>query len=251
MNFLPRFKTGCGCALRGVTEFYRHPGYAGYLIAPLVLLLALYAIAAWGAWELYSWSVGFLPDPQSWHEWARWLAVIIKWVWAATIFITSAVLMGICANSLFEALGAVLFDSMVAKFELEKYGRTPEKTGFARELKLTCAAAWFAAVTLVIGFFAWLVGLFVPFCGWLLPSLATCRRIGCSYLWSSVLTHNALDRRDEVFEADNWLVAGFGMACVIMLSIPVLAIVFIPGMALGGAIVYNEYLEAAGKEDGR
>ena len=93
------------------------------------------------------------------------------------------------------------------------------------------------------GFFAWLIGLFIPFCGWLLPSVATCRRIGCSYLWSSVLTHNALDRRDELFEADNWLVAGFGMACVIMLAIPVLAIIFIPGMVLGGAIVYNEHLD--------
>lgn len=151
--------------------------------------------------------------------------------------------MGICANSLFEAFGAVLFDSMVAKFELEKYGRPAEKVKFSTEFKLACVAAWFALVTLAIGFFAWLIGLFIPFCGWLLPSVATCRRIGCSYLWSSVLTHNALDRRDELFEADNWLVAGFGMACVIMLAIPVLAIIFIPGMVLGGAIVYNEHLD--------
>ena len=58
-----------------------------------------------------------------------------------------------------------------------------------------------------------------------------------------MLTNNELDLRDDLFEADNWLVAGFGMACVIMLAIPVLAIIFIPGMVLGGAIVYNEHLD--------
>ena len=243
MNFLHNFKTGFCCALRGVAEFYRRPEYLVYMIVPLILLLALYGIAVWGARELYLWSSGFLPEPQDWYDGWRWLAVLIRWIWGITIFITSAVLMGICANSLFEAFGAVLFDSMVAKFELEKYGRPAERGNFSTEFELACVAAGFALVTLAIGFFAWLIGLFIPFCGWLLPSVATCRRIGCSYLWSSVLTHNALDRRDELFEADNCLVAGFGMACVIMLAIPVLAIIFIPGMVLGGAIVYNEHLD--------
>lgn len=250
MNFLSDFKKGFLCAFRGVNEFYHRPGYLIYMIVPALLLLVIYGLAIWGTWELYLWISSFLPDPQSWNEWVRWLAVVIRWVTGVAVFLASVILMGIGANSLFEGFGAILFDSMVSRFELEKYGHKAVKVNFAGECKLAWVAAWFAVVTLIIGSVAWIIGAFIPLAGWLLPSLMTCRRVGCSYLWSSILTHNSLSRRKEITAARGNIIAGFGIACIIMLAVPVLAIAFIPGMTLGGAILYNEYLEMSDRGRG-
>lgn len=248
MNYLHDFKSGAACALHGVTEFYSRPGYWIYMVIPLIMILAVYCIAAWAAWEVYAWLTGLLPDMQELNAAWRWLAAALKWITGATIFIATAVMMGICANSLFEGFGAFIFDSMVAEFEFERYGHHAEKVNFIGQVKIGWAAVKFAVVTLILGFMAWLIGLFIPFFGWLLPTVVTCRRIGCSYLWSSMLTHNALAREKEIFAVRRGVVAGFGLVCTIMLSIPVVAVLIIPGITLGGAIVYNEYLALTGEE---
>ncbi|MDD4816560.1 MAG: EI24 domain-containing protein [Victivallaceae bacterium] len=236
--------TGLSCIVRGLKIFYSTPSYWRSLIAPLALLLLFY-LAVLAAAVLFGRTLlSFLPDPAAWNEYLRWLAVALRWIVVAGFALTVAVAAALLSNSVFEAFGSLFFDGLVAKFERDFYHRSSERPIWRANLYCVWKSSRFAVGTLLGALFGAAVGLFVPGFGFLIaPALIGCR-VGCSYLWSPLLLHGGIAEYRKFFRRGGGELWCFGFVVSLVLSLPVIGIFAVPGFVIGGAIFYNERLDA-------
>ncbi len=230
---LSQFGRGVRYALRGVTEFWGHPGYWSYAALPLALLLAVYGAAGWWFWT-------YVLNRISENIWAplRYLAQISLGV----LFLAFMVL---AVNMLYELFGAWFFARLVTVFERRRYGVEAIPHGWWLECKYNGECMIFAAVTLVLwlGFSA--IAWVIPVIGPVLLILVIGYRYALSYMFNSGFNRHWSTRELRLELAGHRpAVYGFGVILYFCMLLPLLPVLLIPGLVLGGAMLVNE--EVAG-----
>ncbi len=233
---------------RGIIAFYRHKELYKYTLVPGIILALCYLLAGWLVWELGLAVHGWLPEPDEWYAGLRWLAVILYWLLFAVLALTMLLLMGVISNTLFEAFGALVFDTMVSRFMLAEYGVKSRKVTWRENFTCLCRSAWFAIVTLGWSVVWSLAGLWIPGVGFLLTPLLTGRRVAAAYLWAPLLLSGKLDEFKQSYREQSGVLAGFGFGCSFILAVPIIGLFGVPGMVLGGAMIYNERIKGCKNE---
>ena len=241
---LREFFTGVGYLHAGVLYFFRTPALSRYALIPMVIILVLYAVvlAVLIVWVI-PFLTGFLPDPETWNVWLRWLIyaarVVIGITTVAAALITGALLL----TTFYEAFGAFFFDALVMRFEAMRYNVEHTPLPWRTNLRFMLHSLWFSVVTAGWSLLLLLPAMFIPFVGWIPSALIVGYRYGLTYAFSSAFadgTELAVLRQSAA--RNRMLMLGFGCAGCLWLLIPFSAILLLPGFAVGGAMIYRERL---------
>lgn len=241
-NISSKVYNGGSYLWQGVEFFFINPPYYRYAILPLLVLLLLYTASAFGAWWLYRYIESLLPDISHLWAWIQWILVSLKYLFIVIYGLSLLIFAGSLTNSLFEAFGAIFFDDMIAKFANQQYSVPIEKITAKENLAMMSISIWYAIQTLMLSLLGFIISLIVPFGGFLVVPFLTARRIGTSYLWSAVLVDKQLKNRSILLEKSVYERFGFGLLATLLLSIPLLGVVIVTGMTIGGAMLYFEVM---------
>lgn len=234
------FEQGVVWAFRGIGEFFRHPRLWRFVVIPLVLVLAIYC------WLFYMALAVWLPPLQtavrnfftgSWFEFLyRWTEFLIT----ASFYLSLVLVTAFTAGNLYEVLGGFCFSRMVRDYETKVLHCEIEKLSLARDLANMTACGVFSTVTLILYFALFLAGFFLP----VAAPLATIPFIGYRYavIYTSEAVFNDGHKLNEVpilYRGRNGLLYGFGSATFLMFLVPLLPIFLIPGLVIGGTLMYH------------
>lgn len=243
---------GAGYLHAGIRAFYRDPGLWGYALIPMGILFAFYALMMLLLfWFAAPWAAGLLPDPAQWSAWSRWLLYAARVLIYVSVFGMAVLTGAFFLCSLYEAFGAFFFDSLVQKFERERYGVEAAPVPFRENLCYLLQSAGFSFVTMIWSFLLFWPGIFIPVAGILPAVLVVGYRFGLTYVFSSAFADRVDVREVRRLAARNRaLMLGFGAAGYLWLLIPFSAVFLLPGFALGGAMIYRERLICSTKQGG-
>ncbi len=169
--------------------------------------------------------------------------LIIKILISITIVFAYVLCTGMLANCLFEAIGSLFFDKLVAEFAEEHYEVTCHKATLKENFALTSIALRYALVTAGLSIVGFIFGMFIP-AGFLLAPLLTGKRIGVSYLWSSFLVDNTIAKRNNLIPKATRQLYSLGFISSFILSVPIFGLFVVPGMVLGGTMIYYERMRS-------
>jgi len=234
------FEQGIAWAFRGIGEFFRHPRLWRFVVVPLVLVLAIYF------WLFYMALAVWLPPLQSsvrnffagsWFEFLyRWT----EWLITASFYLFLVLVTAFTSGNIFELLGGLCFSHMVRDYETNILHCKIEKLSPAREFSNLLACGVFSTATLVLYFALFIAGFFLP----VAAPLATIPFIGYRYavIYTSEAVFNSGRKLSDVpilFQGRSGLLYGFGSAAFLMFLVPVLPIFLIPGLVIGGTLMYH------------
>lgn len=234
------FRQGVIWAFRGIGEFFRHPRLWRFVVVPLVLVAAIYG------WLFYTALAVWLPPLQSavreffagsWFEFLyRWTG----WLITAGFYLSLVLVTAFTAGNLYELLGGFCFSRMVRDYETKILHCEIEKLSPVRDLANVLACGAFSTVTLILYFALFIAGFFLP----LAAPLASIPFIGYRYavIYTSEAVFNDGHKLSEVpvlYQGRNGLLYGFGSATFLMFLVPVLPIFLIPGLVIGGTLMYH------------
>lgn len=234
------FSQGAAWAFRGIGVFFRHPRLWRFVAVPLVLVLAVYV------WLFYMALAVWLPPllsgvrdffTGSWFEFLyRWT----EWLITAGFYLFLVLVTAFTAGNLFELLGSFCFSRMVRDYETKILHCEIKKLSLAEELSNLLACGIFSTVTLILCFALFIAGFFLP----VAAPLAAIPFIGYRYavIYASEAAFNDGRRLSEVpilFQGRNGLLYGFGSVTFLMFLVPVLPIFLIPGLVIGGTMMYH------------
>ena len=156
---------GAGYLHAGIRAFYRDPGLWGYALIPMGILFAFYALMMLLLfWFVAPWAAGLLPDPAQWSAWFRWLLYAARVLIYVSVFGMAVLTGAFFLCSLYEAFGAFFFDSLVQKFERERYGVEAAPVPFRENLRYLLQSAGFSFVTMIWSFLLFFSSRWPGFC---------------------------------------------------------------------------------------
>lgn len=231
-KLLDELTYGAECAIRGTGIFFTRPRLWPYAVPPLLCVLLLYAliffaVLLWIVPGLHAWAEGI-----SFPGWLSWLQSVLDWCLKLFFWVIVPLLLLLLTGTFYEMFGNMLFDILVDKFEKEAYPDHPGAVQpYRRVVRLT---AGYILLT-VGGYLVWFLIFWVPIVGFLFRR-AICGR---SYLHDSAIRQglpvSVLKRQVAKHRP---AVLGFGIVACLMESLPFL----IPGLVIGGAILYHTRL---------
>ena len=234
------FRQGMVLAFRGIGEFFRHPRLWRFVVVPLLLVAAIYV------WLFYMALAVWLPPLQtgirnfftgSWFEFLyRWT----EWLITASFYLFLVLVTAFTAGNLYELLGGLCFSRMVRDYEKNILHCEIKKLSLAEELSNLLACGIFSTVTLILYFALFIAGFFLP----VVVPLATIPFIGYRYavIYTSESVFNDGRKLSEVpilYQGRNGLLYGFGSMAFLMFLVPILPIFLIPGLVIGGTLMYH------------
>ena len=232
MKALDDLTYGAECALRGMKVFFTRPRLWPYALPPLLVVLLLYAgilfgLVYWAAPGLREWAEGI-----SFPEWLSWLQTALDWGLSLFFWIVIPLVLLYFVGTFYEMFGNMLFDILVDAFEKNAFPEHPgADQSYGRTLRLTAGYILLTIVSYLVYFLLF----WVPVVGFLFRG-AICGR---SYLHDSAIRQglpvSVLKRQVAKHRA---AVLGFGIVACLMESLPFL----IPGLVIGGAILYHTRL---------
>ena len=232
---------GAECVFRGLRIFYSRPRLWPYALPPLVCVLLLYGgvfalIHFKAAPALADWLTGI-----DFPSWLSWLQTALETGLTAILWIASALILLICLGSIYEMFGGILFDYLLEAFEKKAF---PERPGGGQTIRetvvLTCGMATFAVVSAIKMLFLLFLSFLIPVVGPLVFFLYSGGVYGVSYLSGSAIRQSAGIRVLKRQVARNRLaVLGFGCTANILLMIPFFILILMPGLVIGGSILYH------------
>ena len=239
------FLLGIRFALNGIAAFMGQPRLWLYALPPMAIVLAAYSgLLYWLSrtlLESLAERVTRLCDAlPGWI--AGGLASLAWWLAFGVLLLLLAILLG----TLYECVGGPFFAAMVRHFESRRYGR-PADPGltFATDARNTLACIGYSLGTLVCAIPFYLAGLLFPVTVQLLAALILGRRYGIGYC-SEAAFNRGLTLRDlhtRLFLGRQALLYGFGFAVFLIMLVPVVAVLAIPGLVIGGTMLVNEQAE--------
>lgn len=232
---------GADCVFRGLRIFYTRPRLWPYALPPLVCVMLLYAgilalIHFQAAPALEGWLTGV-----RFPSWLSWLQTALETGLTAILWIASALILLICLGSIYEMFGGILFDYLLEAFEKKAYPDRPGGGQTIREtVTLTMGMALFAVVSAVKMLILLLLSCLIPVVGPLAFFLYSGSVYGVSYLSGSAIRQSAgIDVLKRQVARNRLAVLGFGCTANILLMIPFFILVLMPGLVIGGSILYH------------
>jgi CysZ protein len=219
------------CLMRGFSDL-RRPAYRKYLIAPLLINMALYLGVFVSGWYYFS---GFLtaivPDWLSWLNWLIWPIFVIGFLMVGVF--TFTILANILAAPFYSRLAIEAKQLSGTQGIIEASDHTVWMS-MRSELKRLSYLGKFA-IPLLLLFVIPGLNLLAPICWVLFAAWALC----LEYMAYSFETEGLLfvDQRDQVKRA-RWGGLMFGGLVMIGMSIPIVNFV-VPAAAIIGATIYR------------
>ena len=231
---------GAAWAFRGIGEFFRHPRLWRFVAVPLLLVLAVYgglfyAILAVWLPRLLAATRDFFAD-----RWFGFLGGVTELLITAGIYLFLVILTAFLAGNLFELLGSFCFSRMVRDYETKILGCEIEPLPPGRELANLTACGFYSAITLILYLFFFLAGFLLP----VIAPLAMIFVIGYRYavIYTSEAVFNSGHRLGDVsalYRGRRGLLYGFGAVAFLFFLVPLLPILLIPGLVIGGTLMYH------------
>ncbi|MBQ6473428.1 MAG: EI24 domain-containing protein [Victivallales bacterium] len=227
------FTQGIQYVFLGILDFYRLPRLWRYAILPLsvIILLSLLVI-----WQFFA---SVLPLLMVLLEGCfPWLVWLIRWA-AILLFFSVLTLLG---SSCYEIFGAFFFPQMVRIYEAQFYNwEGGRQLTMREELRNMLDSAWYSTVTLLLLLLLTVMGWAFPGAGQLLTALVIGYRYAISYMGEAGFNRGySLSTLSAISARRSWMVYGFGVTVYLLLLIPVLSLLLIPGFILGGTRLVNE-----------
>ena len=231
---------GASLAFRGVGEFFRHPRLWRFVAVPLLLVLAVYwwlfyeALAVWLP-QLLAATQNLFAD-----SWFGFLYRPTQFLITASFYLFLVVLTAFLAGNLFELFGGFCFSRMVRDYETKILHCEIEKIPPERELANLTARGVYSTVTLILYLLFFIAGFCLPF----IAPLAMIFFVGYRYAvaYTSEAAFNSGRRLGDVpvlFRGRSGLLYGFGAVAFLFFLVPLLPILLIPGLVIGGTLLYH------------
>lgn len=236
------FLKGVAYVFQGIRFFYRTPALWKYSLVPFLLLLLVYLGLLYAVYRFaVPYILDFLPDPQNYSEWLRWLILPLRWLIAFSCYTATLLVSLLTLSTGYELAGAMFFDAMVVRIEQLRYRRTVSSLPFRENLAGAIQSAFFSIGTLLITLILLPLSFLIPAGGVLLMALFIGYRQALTYLFSSGF-NRGLSLREICRRAGKrkLLMLGFGVTIYLLFLIPFAAVVLIPSFVVSGALLYNE-----------
>ena len=239
---------GADCVFRGLRIFFTSPRLWPYAVPPLLCVLLLYAgilyaVFGFGAPWLREWCQGI-----SFPGWLSWLHVAMDWSLSLFLWIVIPLLLLVFIGSLYEMFGNMLFDLLVDAFEKDAFPEHPaaDQT-YGAVLRLTAGFVWLTIVSNLIKIPLLLLFL-IPYAGPAVYYLYCSGVCGRSYFHDSAIRQGfKVGVLKKQVARNRWAVLGFGIMALILEAMPFL----IPGLVIGGSILYHTRLFTDPAEPGK
>ena len=238
------FGRGAMWAFRGIGEFFRHPRLWRFVVIPLIPVLAVYG---WlfhmvrRAWlpQLLAATQNFFAD-----SWFGFLCRSAEVLITVGVYLFFVIVTACFAGNLFEVLGSFFFSRMVRDYEIGVLECKIEKIPFAREVENLLACGVFSSITLLLCVVFFIAGFFLPFIAQPVMILFVGYRYAVIYTSEAVF--NAGHRLGDVailYRGRRGLLYGFGAVAFLVFLVPLLPIFLIPGLVIGGTLMYHHRLD--------
>lgn len=234
------FSRGMSFVFRGVGEFFRRPKLWKFVALPFLAVLALYALLYFAALEI--WLPTVLSSVRDFFagSWFAFLYRATEILIKVTFYVFLTALTAFFAGNLFELFGCVGFSQMVRRYETEILGIPVETPPWARTIRDFADGTLFSCGTLLWYLFFFCVGFFLPVVA--LPAMVFFigRRYAVVYTSRAVFdSGHRLDEVDALYHGRGGLLYGFGAMSFLIFVVPLLPVFLIPGMVLGGTLMYH------------
>ena len=236
------FSRGIGYVFKGIMGFWKRPRLWLYAIVPFICVKA---VLAWVSYYVLHSHVQPLVERltamiSSWGM--ETLAVVAGFVVHWTAVIAFFLFMASVSSMLFEVFGGVFFTYMVRRFEHIVYERPldPPIT-WRQDLMNTLSCVVYSVGTLILNIPLLLLGFVFPFVAHALAACFVGYRYGISYCAESGFNKGwSIALLQQRFAGRKAVLYGFGMMVFLLLMIPYISILLIPGFVIGGTILVNE-----------
>ena len=240
---LKDFVYGVKIFLRGVFSFYGDKSLWRYAALPLFCTFIACAVLFYGAYIAGSsmavvvrdWSAG-LPDYLS------FLSAIL----GGAVFIISLLLSVVIAISalgvIYECFGGVFFDALIEKFAEKYYGKTTVIRDMKFNISFMFASLWYGVKTLLISLPLLLLAVIFPIIGKIVLITVMGYRFGICYpVAAGFCQGRSFKESMAMLASKKAVVSGFGVTAYILLMLIPFAVIFLlPGIVLGGVILFQE-----------
>ena len=236
------FSRGIGYVFKGIMGFWKRPRLWVYAIVPFICVKA---VLAWVSYYVLHSHVQPLVERlttmiSSWGM--ETLAVVAGFIVHWTAVIAFFLFMASVSSMLFEVFGGVFFTYMVRRFEHIVYERPldPPIT-WRQDLLNTLSCVIYSVGTLILNIPLLLLGFVFPFFAHALAACFVGYRYGISYCAESGFNKGwSIALLQQRFAGQKAVLYGFGMMVFLLLMIPYISILLIPGFVIGGTILVNE-----------
>lgn len=232
------FFKGAAFVSQGLSAFYSNRYLWKYAALPMGLLIIVYVSFV----QLLIWSGGLLTDKveQLSASLPSWISFILVLLTGVLIGVAAFLLILSTAAALYEMFGSLFFDSMVEKFEKEKYRYfAPKATGKQTWLFFRDGFVW-GVGTGILFLLLFILGFFLPIVGQIILICVIGYRLAVACLLSTAFNHRlGLQGLKRLVSGRTALVAGYGIAAYLLMMIPFLAILVLPGIIIGGTLLYH------------
>ena len=246
MRWMSRIAEGAAAAFRGIAEFYGERNLWKYAIFPLAVTAAVYLLLGWGAHR----AGGRLADVLAGFcdglpEFLRWLESVVRFTVRLAAALLFAALIAVTISTLYELFGWLFFDRMIEEFERARFGRVLPKKSAAFTMRFLRDSCLYGLGTLVWIVLTAILGLFFPVLGQAAAVAIIGWRLGVVYLAAAGYNDNrTLGEVRSLAARHRTAVAGFGITVYLLTLIPFAPIFLLPGLVLGGVLLYRAAGEA-------
>ncbi len=236
------FFRGVGYLLSGIREFWSRPRLWLYALVPLLCVKVVFSLVTWMVMRhwilpLESWMQGQF-EVIGWNTVGGLAAKGVHWL----CLIGLLMVMSAVASFLFELFGCFFFSRMVRFYEHWVYQRPqPPPLGVGRELLNGFDSIVYSLGTVLLYVPLMAIGIIFPLAGQLMTAWFIGYRYGVSYCAEAGFNRGMTIHTFQVrLRGRRPVLYGFGVAVFVILLIPFLSILLIPGCVIGGTRLVNE-----------
>lgn len=244
MHMFRDFLDGANYVFHGCRQFYTDRRAWRFALWPWLVMTAVYAAAMWGILRLSSWLSGWLHNALgSLPEWLNWLTGCAGAFAYATGIAVGLLLLSTTVCTLYELFGGFFFDGLIEYYEHRQYGLRPRENSLSGMTRSALEALSFALTTTAAFLFLSLLSLLAPVAGPAILVAVMGYYLALSYMITPGTNCGVGLKQLKILAGkQRWRVLGFGVTAYALLTIPLLLLLFLPGLVLGGVSLFHERL---------
>lgn len=241
---ISRFFSGIQAVFDGTLLFWQTPRLWGLALIPFILLLIAYALMIWGGIESTAMVTEKLRHvSETWPQYLQWLIVPLSFMLHILGALVIILIFIFCSGTLYETLGGMFFDKIVEKLFAEEKGEFAIcRNSWLFEVKGIVDALLYTLGTLAVALGA-LVLYLLPMAGAFLWMILISYRLGVFYMALGALRFGRSFADSRTLARKNMLaVTGYGLAVYTICLIPLVPLVMLPGIIIGGVLLQKSII---------
>ena len=230
---------------QGLRVFFHDKESWRYALFPLSLLFVVYFFLFWGMIGLSGWFAEKISQAMTGLPgWLSWLGNVISGLSYLAGIVAALLILGTTVCTLYEIFGGLFFDSLVDHYETRKYGPRQTKNTWSANLKYCIESILLGIQTAIVFCGLFFVSLFFPVFGQIVLVICMGHFLGLSYIFCSANRNGVtLAGLKKIAGKKTFVILGYGITCYLLLLIPFLALLILPGLVLGGSELFNSEIK--------